>query len=202
MNILLIEDHKILADSLKDSLEKTNEINVLVLKELHELEFKIKFEDLDLILMDINLKGLTKEEEQGLEISERLIKKYPDIKIVILTGYNLKYYQDLAKNIGCYGFISKEVDTKTLIKNLEKIAFEGEKIFPKQSNAIEELTINEIKIIQLYASGLTRQEVAKKSFISLRSLAVSLNRIYRKLGVQNYQDMTNKARELGYIDSF
>lgn len=74
MNILLIEDHKILADSLKDSLEKTNEINVLVLKELHELEFKIKSEDLDLILMDINLKGLTKEEEQGLEISERLIK--------------------------------------------------------------------------------------------------------------------------------
>lgn len=201
MKILLIEDHKMLADSLKDSLEKTKGIEVLVLQNVSELDLIIKAENFDLILMDINLKGLTKK-EQGLEISEMLIKKYPGIKIVILTGYNLKYYQDLAKSIGCYGFISKEVDTKTLIKTLEKIVIKGEKVFPRRNNAIEELTPNEIKIIQLYSSGMTREAVAKECFMSLRSLAVSLNRIYRKLGVQNYQEMTNKVRELGYIDSF
>lgn len=201
MKILLVEDHKMLADSLKDILERTKGIDVVVLKNISELDFIIKTENFDLILMDINLKGLTKE-EQGLEISERLIQKYPKIRIVILTGYNLKYYQDLAKNIGCYGFISKEIDTTTLIKTLEQIVIKGEKVFPGRYNNIEELTPREIKIIQLYSSGLTREDVAKECFISLRSLAVSLNRIYRKLEVQNYQEMTNRARELGYIDSF
>ncbi|MDY2795139.1 MAG: response regulator transcription factor [Peptostreptococcus porci] len=201
MKILLIEDHKLLADSLKDSLAKTKGFEVLVLKDIRELDYTLRKEEFDVVLMDINLKGLTKK-EQGLEISERLIKEYPGIKIVILTGYNLKYYQDLAKSIGCYGFISKEVDTQVLIKKLEVIVDNDKKVFPISYSKIEELSPNEINIIQLYSSGLTREDVAKECFISLRSLAVSLNRIYRKLDVKNYQEMTKKARELGYIDSF
>lgn len=201
MKILLIEDHKLLADSLKDSLAKTKGFEVLVLKDIRALDYTLKKEEFDVVLMDINLKGLTKE-EQGLEISERLIKEYPGIKIVILTGYNLKYYQDLAKSIGCYGFISKEVDTQVLIKKLEVIVDNDKKVFPISYSKIEELSPNEINIIRLYSSGLTREDVAKECFISLRSLAVSLNRIYRKLDVKNYQEMTKKARELGYIDSF
>ncbi|MDY6231531.1 response regulator transcription factor [Peptostreptococcus anaerobius] len=201
MKILLIEDHKLLADSLKDSLAKTKGFEVLVLKDIRELDYILRKDAFDVVLMDINLKGLTKK-EQGLEISERLIKEYPGIKIVILTGYNLKYYQDLAKSIGCYGFISKEVDTQVLIKKLEVIVDNDKKVFPISYSKIEELSPNEINIIRLYSSGLTREDVAKECFISLRSLAVSLNRIYRKLDVKNYQEMTKKARELGYIDSF
>lgn len=201
MKILLIEDHKLLADSLKDSLEKTKGLEVIVLKDIRELDYTLRQEKFDVVLMDINLKGLTKK-EQGLEISERLIKEFPGIKIVILTGYDLKYYQDLAKSIGCYGFISKEVDTQALIKKLQVIVDNDKKVFPISYSKIEKLSPNEINIVRLYSSGLTREDVAKECFMSLRSLAVSLNRIYRKLDVKNYQEMAKKARELGYIDSF
>lgn len=114
----------------------------------------------------------------------------------------MKYYQDIAKEIGCYGFISKEEETESLLNKLYLILEEGEKIFPEAKQKEVDLSPTEIEIVKLYSSGLSRKEVAKKTYMSLRSLAVSLNRIYQKLDVQNYQQMSDKARKLGYINSF
>lgn len=108
----------------------------------------------------------------------------------------MKYYQDIAKEIGCYGFISKEEETESLLNKLYLILEEGEKIFPEAKQKEVDLSPTEIEIVKLYSSGLSRKEVAKKTYMSLRSLAVSLNRIYQKLDVQNYQQMSDKARKL------
>ena len=201
MKILLIEDHKMLATSLKDSIRNEENIQVDILDDMNNINTIIRFGDYDLVIVDINLNGLTNK-QHGLELSQRLIEEFKNIKILILTGYNLKYYQGVAKQIGCYGFISKEEDTKSLIKKIKLIVNDDEKVFPKYKQKIEELTTSEIEIVKFYSSGMTRNEVAAKTYMSLRSLAVSLNRIYKKLDVKNYQELTDKAREIGYIDSF
>ena len=113
MKILLIEDHKMLATCLKESIEKDTSIKIDILDDIRNIFILIKFLEYDLIIIDINLTGLTKE-ENGIDLSKRLLDEFNDLKIVILTGYNLKYYQERAKRIGCYGFISKEEETKSL----------------------------------------------------------------------------------------
>ena len=67
---------------------------------------------------------------------------------------------------------------------------------------LEPLTKSEIHIVKLYSKGLSRKKLAKELNTKVRSLAVSLSRIYQKLGVRNYQEMIDKVRELGYVDSF
>lgn len=201
MKILLVEDHKMVATSLKESLEKNKDVNVDILENLENVYKTISINNYDIIMIDINLNGM-KKKENGLNLSKRLLENFKDIKIIILTGYNLKYYQDIAKEIGCYGFISKEEETESLLNKLYLILEEGEKIFPEAKQKEVDLSPTEIEIVNLYSSGLSRKEVAKKTYMSLRSLAVSLNRIYQKLDVQNYQQMSDKARKLGYINSF
>lgn len=201
MKILLVEDHKMVATSLKESLEKNKDVNVDILENLENVYKTISINNYDIIMIDINLNGM-KKKENGLNLSKRLLENFKDIKIIILTGYNLKYYQDIAKEIGCYGFISKEEETESLLNKLYLILEEGEKIFPEAKRKEVDLSPTEIEIVKLYSSGLSRKEVAKKTYMSLRSLAVSLNRIYQKLDVQNYQQMSDKARKLGYINSF
>lgn len=201
MKILLVEDHKMVATSLKESLEKNKDVNVDILENLENVYKTISINNYDIIMIDINLNGM-KKKENGLNLSKRLLENFKDIKIIILTGYNLKYYQDIAKEIGCYGFISKEEETESLLNKLYLILEEGEKIFPEAKQKEVDLSPTEIEIVKLYSSGLSRKEVAKKTYMSLRSLAVSLNRIYQKLDVQNYQQMSDKARKLGYINSF
>lgn len=206
MKVLLIEDHKMFGESLKTTLEQSNEIEVNLINHIDEINEEyllsiIKSNSYDVILMDINLSGLSKGTD-GLDLSKTLLNKDKNLKIVILTGYDLEMYKKEAENIGCYGFISKEEDTQQLIKKLKNVCYDDIKEFEKWEDNFEELTEKELEIIRLYASGLSRQEVAEKCFISIRSLAVSLNRIYSKLEVRNYQEMINKVLELGYIKQF
>ncbi|MBS5945998.1 MAG: response regulator transcription factor [Peptoniphilus harei] len=201
MKILLIEDHKMVATSLKMSLETDESISVDIVNNVRDLSINESVLNYDLLLIDINLTGI-EGTINGLDVAEELINKYEDLKIVILTAYKLDFYIKRAKRIGCKGFISKEEDTSKLIEDIKSIALKGKAIFPEDNHMLEPLTKSEIHIVKLYSNGLSRKELAKTLNINVRSLAVSLSRIYQKLGVRNYQDMIDKVRELGYVDSF
>lgn len=201
MKILLIEDHKMVATSLKMSLETDESISVDIVNNVRNLSINESVFYYDLLLIDINLTGI-EGTINGLDVAEELINKYKDLKIVILTAYKLDFYIKRAKRIGCKGFISKEEETAKLIEDIKSIALKGETIFPKENYMLEPLTKSEIHIVKLYSNGLSRKELAKELNTNVRSLAVSLSRIYQKLGVRNYQEMIDKVRELGYVDSF
>lgn len=201
MKILLIEDHKMVATSLKMSLEKENSISVDIINNFSASEIDGIILDYDLLLIDINLTGI-EGTINGLDLAEELIEKYKNIKIVILTAYKLEFYIKRAKEIGCRGFISKEEDTKKLIQYIKSIVEEDKIIFPEENYMLESLTKYELKIVRLYSNGMSRKELAKELNTNVRSLAVSLSRIYQKLNVRNYQEMIDKVRELGYVDSF
>ena len=201
MRILLIEDHKMVASSLKMSLEKENSITVDIINNVSELDIDGIISSYELLLIDINLTGI-EGTVNGLDLAEKLIEKYRDIKIVILTAYKLDFYIKRAKKIGCRGFISKEEETNKLIQNIKNIVEKDKIIFPEENRMLEPLTKCELKILRLYSEGMSRKELAKELNTNVRSLAVSLSRIYQKLGVRNYQEMIDKVRELGYVDSF
>lgn len=201
MRILLIEDHKMVATSLKMSLEKENSISVDIINNVSELDIDGIISSYELLLIDINLTGI-EGTVNGLDLAEKLIEKYKDIKIVILTAYKLDFYIKRAKKIGCCGFISKEEETNKLIQNIKNIVEKDKIIFPEENRMLEPLTKCELKIVRLYSEGMSRKELAKELNTNVRSLAVSLSRIYQKLGVRNYQEMIDKVRELGYVDSF
>ena len=201
MKILLIEDHKMVATSLKMSLEKENAISVDIINNFSASEIDGIILDYDLLLIDINLTGI-EGTINGLDLAEELIEKYKNIKIVILTAYKLDFYIKRAKKIGCKGFISKEEETNKLIQNIKNIVLEDKTIFPEENHMLEPLTKCELNIVRLYSNGMSRKQLAKELNTNVRSLAVSLSRIYQKLGVKNYQEMIDKVRELGYVDSF
>ena len=201
MKILLIEDHKMVATSLKMSLETDESISVDIVNNVRDLSINESVLNYDLLLIDINLTGI-EGTINGLDVAEEMINKYKDLKIVILTAYKLDFYIKRAKRIGCKGFISKEEETAKLIEDIKSIALKGKAIFPEENHMLEPLTKSEIHIVKLYSNGLSRKELAKELNTNVRSLAVSLSRIYQKLGVRNYQEMIDKVRELGYVDSF
>lgn len=200
MKILLIEDHKMMASSLKEFLEKDDFFEIDLLEDLKNLEDINFLSSYDILLVDINLRGF-EESLNGLDLAEKILNKDKNIKIVILSGYDLFFYGERAKSLGAYAFISKEEDMDSLRNKLKEIYLHDKKFF-KEKEILENLTEKEIEIVKLYCSGLKRSQVAKELFISERSLAVMLNRIYQKLYINNYQELMKKAMDLGIIDSF
>ena len=200
MKILLIEDHKMMASSLKEFLEKDDFFEIDLLEDLKNLEDINFLRSYDILLVDINLRGF-EESLNGLDLAEKVLNKDKNIKIVILSGYDLFFYGERAKSLGAYAFISKEEDMESLRNKLREVYLHDKKFF-KEKEIVEKLTKKEVEIVKLYCSGLKRSQVAKELFISERSLAVMLNRIYQKLYINNYQELMKKAMDLGIIDSF
>lgn len=198
MNILLIDDHGMFSESLKLTLEKDTRIEkVDILQNMDKAKQKIFNKEYDIILMDINIKKITGNKD-GLTVTKELLEKDDTLKIVMLTGFDMPGYEIEAQEIGAKGFICKDEYTDVLIGKLVKV-YNGETVFRRKGNEINELTEREREILILYSSGLSRKEVANECKISVSSLAVALNRIYEKLDVKNYQEMINKALEIGYI---
>lgn len=200
MNILLIEDHKLLSTSLKNELLKYPDIEEVAVIDspISELNLfnLIEKNNFDILLLDINIKRIS--DSDGLILGQKILKIKPEARLLFLTGYDYYAFEKEAKNMGAFGFLNKEIETETLHQKLQEVLL-GNKLFKIQEDKLTDLTPKELEIVILYAQGYSRTEVAQKLFISLRTLANHLSKIYEKLDVKNYQEMIWKATHLGYI---
>ena len=106
INILLVDDHALFAKSLAIALEEYSEIeHFIITQETESLADLVLRERIDIVLMDINLRKLS--ENDGLTLARRLLKTIPDLKIIILTGYDLPVYRHEAKNPAYLDFLTK-----------------------------------------------------------------------------------------------
>lgn len=150
----------------------------------------------DIILMDINLKNIASED--GLELARQILSRYPEQRIVILSGYDLPVYRSEARKIGAKGFVNKNIEPEKLISILSEI-MQGILYFDREIPFIEGLTDSEKQIIQLIAEGQKRKDIASTLYISERTLSNHLQHIFEKLDVTSAVEAVTKAIQLGYI---
>ena len=199
INILLVDDHALFAASLSVALEEYKEVEHLYsTQDIKNLDAIVSEKNIDIILMDINLGNLSNTD--GLEVAEEIIKDNPEVRIIILTGYDLPVYRHEAKKIGVSGFLNKNISPKDLIESLIRVSH-GRTCFPSESNEIiiEDLTSMEKTILQLICSGRKRKKIAEELYMSERTLSNHLQHIFDKLDVSSTVEAVTKAFQLGYI---
>ena len=197
INILLVDDHALFSKSLEIALSDYPEITSFEsINDISLLDNFIEAGRPDILLMDINLKNITSED--GLELTKQLLCHYPELKIVILSGYDLPVYRSEAEKIGAKGFINKNTEPEKLVSFLSKI-LQGATIFSRDIPFLEELTACEKQILRLTANGMKRKEIASTLYISERTLSNHLQHIFEKLGVTSSVEAVTKAIQMGYI---
>lgn len=198
INILLVDDHVLFAKSLAIALEEYEEIEVFYSAACFtELLKEIKCRKIDIVLLDINLGNLSPDD--GLDVARMLKKEIPDLKIIMLTGYNLPVYRHEAKRMGVSGFLNKNISPEHLVDSLLAV-YQNHTCFPAEEGMIiEELTSMEKKILSMVCSGKKRKEIAGELYISERTLSNHLQHIYEKLDVSSSVEAVTKAIQMGYI---
>ncbi|HER5545435.1 response regulator transcription factor [Streptococcus pyogenes] len=201
MKILLIDDHRLFAKSIQLLFQQYDEVDVIDTITSHFNDVTIDLSKYDIILLDINLTNLSKE--NGLEIAKELIQSTPHLKVVMLTGYVKSIYREKAKKVGAYGFVDKNIDPKQLISILKKVD-SGKKYFEQieSQDYVESLTDQEIAILNLSKKGFSIKEIEETLQISRRTVFNHLTHIYSKLLVNNKQEAIYKAEQLGYFMDF
>lgn len=194
MNIILLDDHKLFGESLKMLLEEQEEISCAYVSKLQEFLKMIEKENYDIFLIDINLK----EDKTGFDLIKDLIEDNPKQKIIVLTSYDLDNYKDMAFKLGVKDFINKSVEIDELLERIKNVYKGNYKKIDKY--IVDPLTKREIEVLEELIKGSSKKDIAKKLFISERTLYNHIANIYDKLQSKNIVEAYNKAMELGYID--
>lgn len=198
MNIVIIDDDKLVCSALKTILENDDDITVSHLGHSGEEAIELyKKNKPDLLLMDIRMAGMT-----GIDAGEVILEKYPEAKLLYLTTFADNEYIIKALKIGAKGYLLKQ-NFESIIPAIKAVnsgqSVFGDEIVSKISGiswntspSLEgyDLTEREITIITKVADGLSNKEISSLLFLSEGTVRNYISTILEKL---NLRDRTQLA---------
>ena len=199
MNIVVIDDDRLVAMSLKTILENDGDIRVAATG--HSGEDAIALYDEftpDVILMDIRMEGMS-----GIDAGKVILQTHPDAKILYLTTFSDDEYIINALNMGAKGYILKQ-DFEGIAPALTAVmrgqTVFGEKIIGKLPELMKApepfdydahgITDKEREILELVAAGRSNREIATELFLSEGTVRNYISTLLEKL---NLRDRTQLA---------
>ena len=200
MRIVIVDDDKLVAVSLKTIIEAGGDTEVLATGHSGEDAVRLYNEyHPDIILMDIRMEGMT-----GLDAGKKILDADQSARILFLTTFNDDEYIRTALAIGAKGYIIKQ-DFDGILPALRAV-YEGQSVFgnqvvdripellsPKKKEfSFEEygLTDQEAEIVECVAEGLSNREIAEKLYLSEGTVRNYISTILSKLDLR---DRTNLA---------
>ena len=212
IKVLVADDHTILRQGIKALLDNQEGIEVIGEAKDGREALEIIEETLpDVILMDIAMPGLN-----GLEATRRIKKKFPRMKVLVLTMYTNEEYIFQILNAGANGYLVKETAFQDLISAIKAVykneAFMSPSISKKVINSYikkaqddeektrEILTTREREILQLIAEGNSSKKIAELLFISPKTVETHRTHIMDKLNIHNRTGLIKYAIRKGMVD--
>jgi len=195
MNIVVVDDDKLVALSLQTILENTGSIKVMALGSSGQEAIDLYEEHKpDVMLMDIRMEGMT-----GLEAGEKILSAHPEAKILYLTTFSDDEYIVKALTIGAKGYILKQ-DFEGISAALETV-YKGQSVFGdkvvdklpvlmKQQHSCFDysrygITEKEQEIIKLVAKGLSNKEIAGQLYLGEGTVRNYLSTLLEKLDLRD-----------------
>lgn len=198
IRIMIVEDHQIVREGLRRMLELEPDIRVVAeASNADEAMTQARNIDPDIILMDIKMPGM-----DGIELTRRLTKERPELKILILTLYD-EYLSD-AVAAGAVGYLHKDLRRGELVQAI-RTAYEGrspvylnlekdrltEIAGPQRTQTV--FSEREISIMRFVAAGSQGKEIAQQLAISETTLRRTLRQVFTKLGARNSSEAVAQA---------
>jgi DNA-binding NarL/FixJ family response regulator len=164
---------------------------------------QIPAENPDVVLMDINLNGMS-----GIECVARLRDQLPKVQVLMLTTYEDGDLIFDSLRAGANGYLLKNMPREELVKAVEQVHAGGAPMslqiarkvinhFHRDTRAaseLEQLTARELEILRLLAKGYMYKEIADQLAISMSTVRTHVSAIYDKLHVQSRTAAALKLR--------
>lgn len=194
MNIVIVDDDKLVAVSLKTILESTGSVKVLAMGSCGEEAIELYSRHRpDVLLMDIRMNGMS-----GIEAGEKILANFPEAKILYLTTFSDDEYIIKAVLMGAKGYILKQ-DFGSICPALETV-MNGQTVFGSDvASKLPELLTNhssfdferygiaekEQEIIKQVAKGLSNKEIATLLYLSEGTVRNYISSILEKLSLRD-----------------
>ena len=212
--IAIVDDNTFLIKSIKEKLSFFDDLNIKHTS-LNGSELLNKLEDnhnIDVILMDIEMPVLN-----GIETTQIVKQKYPQIKIIMLTVFDNDENIFNAIRAGADGYLLKEVNPQLLYDGIKETLNGGAAMNPSIAlktlkllrnpidieNPVDKeeisLTQREVEVLEQLSKGLSYTAIADNLFLSPSTVRKHIENIYTKLPVHSTIAAVQKAKRHNII---
>ena len=200
--ILLVDDHSIVRQGLKNLIELEADLEVAgeASSGVEALNL-VRKNTYDIIVLDISM-----PDKNGVDTLHDLQHIAPDLPVLILSGYaEAQYALNLIRS-GCKGYLSKDADSDEIIKAIRTIA-NGKRYIsaelaelmteqlshPSEKQLHETLSDREFQVFFKLAGGLSPTDIASELNISIKTVSTYRTRILEKMSLKTNADLTYYA---------
>jgi DNA-binding NarL/FixJ family response regulator len=197
-NILIVDDHPLLARGLKTVLsDYLPAYQVDLAATGKECTCKLRSSKFDIILLDINLPDIN-----GIDLCEIIHRDYPEIRILALTSFNEFTTVNKMLTNGASGYILKNAMPEEIIKGIETVmngeiflCHEVDILMRKDTDKHIFLTRRETDMLRLITEGFTNQEISEKLFLGSETVKSYRKNLLFKLNAKNTAALVKLALE-------
>jgi DNA-binding NarL/FixJ family response regulator len=212
LRVVLADDHALVRAGIRALLEKLPGIEVVGEADngRQALEL-IKKTSPNLILLDISMAELG-----GLEALPRIVRDFPGVKVLILSGHANEEYVLRALRCGATGYMLKEAAAEELGLAIKAVAQDKTYLSPSVSRTvvesylqraageegpIEQLTARQREVLQLIAEGKNTKEIASTLEVSVKTVEAHRLQLMARLGIHDVPGLVRYAIRSGLVSS-
>ena len=214
IKVVIADDHTIVRKGLCAILESEDDMEVVgEAEDGREAIKKVEEFQPDVVLLDITMPILN-----GLEVTRQLRRRYPKLKILILTMHDNEEYVFETLRAGASGYLVKRTAPDELISAIKAVYREGSFLSPaiskrvideylrtgpkkvKEDEEYGKLTEREREVLQLIAEGHANREIAELLHISIKTVESHRSHLMEKLHLRNIAELTQYAIRKGLIN--
>ena len=203
INLYIIDDHKMVVESLSKLINESG--IAYVTKQYYDLATGQK--GLDSSLPDILLLDIALPDGDGVDFCGEVKRKYPSLKVIMLTTYKEFNIAKRALHQGALGYILKNAESEEMLMGIETVN-KGEQFLcdeinilleQKKNNEVVWLSNREKEILKYLADGLTTKEIADVISRSIENVRTFRRNLLIKMEARNVAELIRKGYEMKLI---
>ena len=205
IEIMVVEDHEIVRDGLCILIKEQPDMEIVgVAGDGRTAVELVKKVQPDVVIMDIKMLDLN-----GIEATRQITRKFPDVKVLALSGYSEKQFVAKMFESGASGYLLKNCTLEELVFAIHSIVANkiyltpdiAHMVFQKSLNRspntmgleLSTLTSREREVLQLISEDKRTKDIAVRLNISPRTIEVHRHNIMTKLGIHTVAGLTKFA---------
>lgn len=209
IGVLLVDDHELVRTGIRRLIEVQEEY--IVLGEAGSGEEAMELlRSLDImpqvVMMDLNMPGVG-----GLETTRNILKRYPAIKIIIVSMIDEGIIPSRVLKAGAMGYLTKGASMAEMARGIKEVLAGRRYVSPDiaskmlsdsldgEKSPFEELSERELQVMLMLMDGSRINDISEKLHLSPKTVSTYRYRIYDKLGIQNDMELMKMALQHGVI---